>query len=346
LQKTILYAVLNWGLGHASRSIPIIRALILRGYKLVIVSDGEALTLLQGEFPEQQFEATKSYAVEYALKAKSFNTTLALQIPKFIQAIKEEHRNCQFLCKKYAIDKIISDNRYGFYHKEIPSAFICHQLHLRYPASTIIEKIVNKSYQYYLKNFTQLWVPDLAPPNSISGEMSGLNWFNVHYLGIDSRLEKLKVPEKYQYIAILSGPEPQRSLLEAELLLSLNSKPGEHVIIRGTNDARQYFSKAHVQVYDMMNSTTLNTLICSSQTVLCRAGYTSILDLLKLDKDAILIPTPGQAEQEYLADNLKKLRYFGVEKQGEIELLASNKQERPKLNFGYNFELIQSFLSC
>ena len=346
MQKTILYAVLNWGLGHATRSAPIIKGLISRGYHLIIVSDGEALSLLKSEFPNQQFEATKTYGVEYASKAKEFNTNLTLQIPKFIKAIKAEQNDCKAFCIKYKVDYIISDNRYGFYHEEIPSAFICHQLHLRYPENRLIEKIVNLSYQSYLKKFTQLWVPDLAPPQNISGEMSNLNWRNVHYLGIESRLEKLKLKPKYQYIAILSGPEPQRSLLESELTTKLNDTPGKHIVVRGTNNTRIHSTRAHVKVYDMINSEVLNTLICSSEMVICRAGYTSILDLLKLDKDAILIPTPGQMEQTYLAKNLEKLHYFGIGNQGEIELEFPFKQERPKLKFGYDFQLILSFLTC
>jgi len=346
LQKTILYAVLNWGLGHATRSVPIIKGLISRGYQLVIVSDGEALTLLQNEFPEEQFEATKAYDVVYAPKAGNFNAELARQIPKFIFAIKSEHLDCKSLCIKYNVDYIISDNRYGFFHKDIPSAFICHQLHLRYPNNRLIEKIVNKSYQSYLKKFTQLWVPDLAPPNNLSGEMSILDWVNVHYIGIDSRLNKLTPQTSYQYIAILSGPEPQRSILEAELLIKLNHTRGKHVLIRGTNVTYEYTIKDHVKVYNLTNTETLNKLICSSEKVICRPGYTSLLDLLKLGKDAILIPTPGQAEQGYLAEKLQRLNYFDVQKQGEIELSKDFQQKRPKLSFGYNFELIQSFLSC
>jgi uncharacterized protein (TIGR00661 family) len=346
LQKTILYAVLNWGLGHATRSIPIIKQLIEQKYKLIIVSDGEALELLQAEFPGQRFEATKAYGVTYAPRARDFNATLALQIPKFIRVIKTEHINCKIICKKYAVDYIISDNRYGFYHEQIPCAFICHQLHLRYPENRLIEKIVNLSYQSYLKEFTQLWVPDAAPPDNISEEMSALKWENVYYLGMDSRLVHLNMNTEYKYIAILSGPEPQRSFLESEISICLNFTPGKHLIIRGTNDRREFNSKAHVQVYDMLNTQLLNELICSSEIVICRSGYTSILDLLKLDKDAILIPTPGQAEQAYIAQNIEKLKYFNVQKQGDIDLTKSSPQSRPSLEFGYDYQVILSFLSC
>lgn len=346
MQKTILYAVLNWGLGHATRSIPIIKSLINKKFKLIIVSDGEALSLLQIEFPKLEFEKTIGYKVAYARTSQDFNFTLAKQIPKFIQAIKEEHKDCLKLCTKYQVDFIISDNRYGFFHPSLPSALLCHQLHLRYPESKLIEKIVNKSYQSYLKKFNQLWVPDTAPPKNISGEMSHLTWKNVRYIGLDSRFEKINTPLKYKYIAILSGPEPQRSLLESELLTKLNQTPGNHILIRGTTTSQESNSKAPIEVYDMAHSMLLNKLICLSETVICRSGYTSIVDLLKLDKNALIIPTPGQAEQEYLAQNMKKLNYFSVEHQGEINLESMETSNRPKIKFGYDYEVILSFLSC
>ena len=346
MQKTILYAVLNWGLGHATRSIPIIQYLIQENYKLIIVSDGAALTLLQNEFPGQTFESTQSYGVVYGTTSKDFNLTLAGQIPKFISVIKKEHQQCISLCQHYQVDYIISDNRYGYYHEKIPSAFLCHQLHLRYPDSKIIEKMVNKTYQAYQQKFSKLWVPDLSPPANISAAMSNLNWKNVNYLGIDSRFEKIDRANKYDYLAILSGPEPQRSLLEAELLSKLNEMSGNFALVRGTTSNRTIHAETHVQVFDLLTSSELNQLICASKTIICRSGYTSILDLMKLDKNAILIPTPGQAEQIYLADNLAKLNYFHITHQGNIQLSSSTTLQRPQLQFGYNVALIQDFLSC
>lgn len=346
MQKTILYAVLNWGLGHATRSIPILQALIAKNYKLIIVSDGEALNLLKSEFPQLTYETTQAYGVVYASNAKKFNATLALQIPKFIQAIKDEHSDCKKHCKQYQVDYIISDNRYGFYHDQIPSAFIGHQLQLRYPANRFFEKIVNKSYQSYLKKFSELWVPDLAPPMNISGELSNLAWKNVRFLGIASRLEKMDIESNTNYLAILSGPEPQRTLLEEELLIKLPRVKGKHILVRGTSTPRTFAPNKNIGVFDMLTTRELNQLICASKTVICRSGYTSIMDLLKLDKNALLIPTPGQAEQEYLAENLKKLNYFSIQKQGFIQLDSLKKTYRPKLTFGYDFTIIQSFLSC
>jgi uncharacterized protein (TIGR00661 family) len=344
LQKTILYAVLNWGLGHVTRSIPIIRYLNDQGHRVILVSDGIALDLLTKEFPDQTIVATNSYAVSYASNAATFNIELALQIPKFMRAIKEEQSHCKALCEEYGVDCIISDNRYGFYQKTIPSAFICHQLHLLYPGNRLIEKIVNKSYQGYLNKFSQLWVPDINPPNNLSGQMSDLSWKNVHYIGIESRFKHQAQAVKYDSISILSGPEPQRTLLEEELLKKLHELNGKHCLVRGSGEV-DWKENQDIHVVHLATSELLNQLINESALVICRAGYTSVMDLIKLQKSAILIPTPGQAEQEYLASSLADKEWFQQSTQGELLLEVDTKFEVPDLDTGYHFEIIRQFLS-
>ena len=345
MQKTILYAVLNWGLGHATRSIPIIKHLLTLNYQVVIASDGDALSLLKAEFPTLIFEEVTAYDVVYASSSSQFNVKLASQIPKFIQAIKSEHTECLALCEKHQVDAIISDNRYGFYHKNKPSAFICHQLKLLYPDSRLAEIIINKSYQTYLKHFTQLWVPDLPPPNNISQDMSSLNWNNVFHLGIDSRLEKSKLKIKYNFLAILSGPEPQRSMMEKEVVKHLRKTPGKHFVVRGTDTESNMDYPKNIAVANIVKSDVLNTLLNQAEQVICRSGYTSVLDLLKLEKQAILVPTPGQAEQEYLAKSLSKKKWFTIQQQEDLNLLARLESQTPSLKFAYRQEIIQDFLS-
>lgn len=140
MQKTILYAVLNWGLGHATRSIPIIQYLLERKYRVIIVSDGDALRLLQDEFKSIACIQTASYRAEYSQTGKNFKLHLAKQIPKFIHVVNKEHQECLRLCEKYHVDYVISDNRYGFYHPQLPSALISHQLYLPYEENKWLEK--------------------------------------------------------------------------------------------------------------------------------------------------------------------------------------------------------------
>lgn len=345
MQKTILYAVLNWGLGHATRSIPIIQYLLNAKYRVIIVSDGDALKLLQDEFHGVSTVETVAYQVEYSREAKHFNIHLAKQIPKFIQVIKKEHADCISLCKQFDVDVIISDNRYGFYHPQLPSVLISHQLHLLYEENKWFEKIVNLSYQKYLRHFNELWVPDLAPPHSISGRMSALKWDNVRYLGIDSRLVKQDKAVVYESLSILSGPEPQRSLLEMEIINQLKNQAGKHCLIRGGTNL-PVIDSGNVELIDFASKEVLMEKINASALVICRSGYTSLLDLLKLQKQAILIPTPGQVEQEHLAHSMKEKAWFSVTTQENLQLKQNENNRPPKLAFGYNFELIEQFLSC
>lgn len=345
MQKTILYAVLNWGLGHVTRSIPIIHHLIEEGHKLIIASDGVALSLLEKEFPRQTIFTTQTYDVVYAKDGEKFSTAMAMQIPKFISAIKKEHKDCLELCDEYDVDYIISDNRYGFYHDAIPSAFICHQLHLLYPDSRLFEMIVNKSYQGFLKKFSQLWVPDNEPPNNLTGRMSKLKWNNVHYVGIESRLEHKESDPKYDCLCILSGPEPQRSLMEAELLIKLKERDGNHCLIRGADNLEK-IEEDNIQVIDLATSKELEQLINSSKMVVCRSGYTSVMDLLKLKKPAILVPTPGQVEQEFLAKSLDEKGWFQSSSQDDIVLEWDVSYKLPDLKTGYDYSILQQFLSC
>ena len=345
LQKTILYAVLNWGLGHATRSVPIIHRLTQLGHRVIIASDGLALELLQKEFPTLELISTQPYQVSYSTSAKKFNITLALQVPKFIQAIAKEHLHCKKICDKYNVELIISDNRYGFYQKNMPSALICHQLRLLYPGHKLAESLLNRSYQGYLKRFTQLWVPDIPPPNNLSMNMSKLIWPNVYFIGIDSRLMLKPSKKVYDTLSILSGPEPQRSLLENEIIEKLSNVQGMHCIIRGSNTPMKEITNNNITRIGLASSKEINAQINQSERVICRAGYTSIMDMIVLKKSAILVPTPGQVEQEYLAESLSKKQWFQYQKQGELSLQKNANYQVPALETSYDYTFIEQFLS-
>lgn len=348
MKKRILYGILNWGLGHATRSIPIIRYLLDEGHDLLIVSDGLALKLIENEFPRLKCEACIGYDVDYSAKASNFSLHIAKQIPKFLKTIKTEHEHCAKLCKKYNIDYIISDNRYGFYHANIPSAFICHQLRLLYPSSALFENLVNKSYQNFLKKFDRIWVPDFPPPQSISGKLSQLAWENIDYIGAASRLNQQSASQEYDYLAILSGPEPQRTILEKKLLSLLCTIQGKHALVRGSFEKSSKEVYTNISVFDVLNSEELAGLIAKSKFIIGRSGYTSIVDYIHLEKTCLLIPTPGQVEQEYLANSLADKTDFISCKQEKLddkklkEVAYCSSSKWPKT--GYNYKAIQQFL--
>ncbi|TDE46942.1 glycosyltransferase [Flavobacterium rhamnosiphilum] len=304
--KTILIAPLNWGLGHATRCIPIIRALQDNNYIPIIASDGIALELLRKEFPNIQTLELPSYQIEYAKNGANFKWKLIKNGPKMVRAVLEEKKIIQNWIEKYAIDGIISDNRLGVFSKNVPSVFITHQLNVMTGNTTWV---TSKIHQYIIKKYTECWVPDLVGTSNLTGKLGHIDNPNLKtkYIGPLSRLQKKLLPKKYDLLVILSGPEPQRSMLEKHLKEEIVKYNGNVIFIEGNIEKEQKITAiGNVTYYNFMNSTELEQAFNESEMVLCRSGYTTIMDLAQLRKKAFFIPTPGQYEQEYLAKKLKK----------------------------------------
>jgi uncharacterized protein (TIGR00661 family) len=318
--RTILIAPLNWGLGHATRCIPIIKALQENNYIPIIASDGIALELLRKEFPYLKFLELPSYQIEYAKNGKNFKWKLLQNLPKMIEAILHEKKLVKTWISKYSIDGIISDNRLGVYSKKIPSVFITHQLRVMTGNTTWL---TSKLHQNIIKKYSECWVPDFETAPNLAGELSHIkkHSFQLNYLGPLSRMQKKNVPKKYDLMIILSGPEPQRGLLETKLKVELKRYKGEVVFIQGIIEKEQCTEKIkNISFYNFMNSRQLEQAFNESEIILCRSGYTTIMDLVKLGKKAFFIPTPGQYEQIYLAQKLNKEGYAPYANQDEFKI--------------------------
>ena len=212
-KSRILVAPLNWGLGHATRCIPIINALITGGYEPIIASDGIALDLLRKEFPRLKSFELASYDITYTKSGKHFKLKLLGESPKILKAIKREKKQVKQLVSEYGITGIISDNRLGVRHKKIPSVFITHQLNVLSGDTTWIS---SKLHMNYIRKFKACWVPDVRKEPGLSGIMGHLNEYSIptYYLGVLSRFKQKRLPVENDLLVILSGPEPQRSLLK------------------------------------------------------------------------------------------------------------------------------------
>ena len=305
-QKTILVAPLNWGLGHATRCIPIIKALSENNYIPIIASDGIALALLKKEFPNIQTLELPSYQIEYAKKGQNFKWKLLKNSLRTLKAVRQEKKIIENWIEKYAIDGIISDNRLGVFGRKVPSVYITHQLNVLTGNTTWI---TSKIHQYVINKYTQCWVPDHPGNLNLTGKLGHIDSVNpkIKYIGPVSRLQKKLLPKKYDLLVILSGPEPQRGLLENHLKKEIVRFAGNVIFIEGNVESEQKIVvKGNVTYYNFMNSTALEQAFNESEMVLCRSGYTTIMDLAILRKKAFFIPTPGQYEQEYLAKKLKK----------------------------------------
>ncbi len=325
ISKNILVAPLNWGLGHATRCIPLIKALLDNGDHPILASDGPALELLKKEFPELPAIELPAYEVEYAEKGEHLKLKLLKDSPKIWNAIRAEHRLLPHLIHKYKLNGVISDNRLGLYSRTIPCVIMSHQLQVLSGGTTWLS---TQLHLHYIKKFKACWIPDHASFPNLTGKLSYNNDSAIEkvYLGPISRFEyKQSLQYKYDLLVVLSGPEPQRGILEKILLEQLKRFHGSVLFVAGIVEPIQTVNKKGKLTYHNYLSTEgLQKAMERSQTVLCRSGYTSIMDLSKLKKKAFLIPTPGQFEQEYLASHLEKqgMAPFATQVGFRIEMLG------------------------
>jgi uncharacterized protein (TIGR00661 family) len=306
MKKNILVAPLNWGLGHATRCIPIIKALEENHFNPIIASDGVALALLKKEFPHLSSVELPPYDISYAEKGKNFKWKLLAQMPKMFKAVYNERKIVNQIIITHAIDGIISDNRLGVYSQNIPSIFMTHQLNV---LSGKTSWLTTKVHSKFISKFDQCWVPDNNSDSNLTGKLGHLKkpLKNLVYIGPLSRFEKRRRKKVFDLMVILSGPEPQRTFLEQKIILELESYEGNVVFIKGIVQEKQIsHTENHITYYNFMNSEQLENTFNQSEKVLCRSGYTTVMDLAKLGKKAFFIPTPGQYEQEYLAEKYKK----------------------------------------
>ncbi|KJD33814.1 glycosyltransferase [Tamlana nanhaiensis] len=320
MKKRILITPLNWGLGHATRCIPIINALLNFGFEPIIASDGVALSLLQKEFPELQTLTLPSYKVTYAKKGKYFKLKILKNSPKLLKAINAEKKVIKSIIEDYKIDGIISDNRLGVRSKKVPSIFITHQLNVLSGSTTWIS---TKIHQKIIKKFDVCWVPDTNGSVNLSGKLGHVKSFEIEtkYIGPLSRFTKTEAPVKNDVMVLISGPEPQRTLLEEKLFDELKDYNGKVVFVKGKMEAEQIVETiGNITIYNFMTSSLLEKTINESDLVISRSGYTTVMDLAKLSKKAFFIPTPGQFEQEYLAKRLTQLGLVPSCKQEDFTL--------------------------
>lgn len=306
--KRILIAPLNWGLGHATRCIPVVRLLLQRGHAVSIASDGDSLELLRREFPALDFFELPSYNIRYSRNIPAWLYTL-WRTPKFLKSIKREQDAVKKLTKHHQVDLIIADNRYGCRLKNISSVFISHQLNLVMPPGTKwMGGIINFLHRQLIQKFNVVWVPD-DENSALSGELSKSN-LKAEFIGIQSRFNKSEEVQVQNRLAvILSGPEPQRTLLEKNLLPQVIMLNQPAVFVRGMLHEKMGESEVNgVKIFNYLNSGELQKVMEQSEIVVARSGYSTLMDLAALQKKAILIPTPGQPEQEYLAAKFKTER--------------------------------------
>lgn len=319
LPKRILVCPLNWGLGHATRCIPIIRILLNKGAEVQIAGEGASLQLLQQEFPQLKFHTLKGISIEYPNSSRMV-WKIARSIPAILAAIKKEHSDMERLIEQEKIDLVISDNRYGCYSKKVPAIFITHQLMIKTPVG---EKLLHRIVLKYIARFHECWLPDFMSEKNLSGDLSHKYPLpdHTHFIGPLSRLTHTTTSTtKNSILAIVSGPEPQRSLFQQLLIDELSSLKQASTLILGKPDENDQKELGQVRIFSHLSSSLMEQEFKKADVIIARSGYSTIMDLYGSGKKALLIPTPGQTEQEYLAKYLESKAMVVRQTQERIDL--------------------------
>ena len=318
--KRVLVAVLNWGLGHASRSIPIVDTLVEMGCEVFIASDGAAGELLSGEFPELTYIELPSYDIQQPVQASYLHWLF--QYYKIKRAVGAEWKKVQEIISRFNIHYIISDNRYGAYHEEAPSFIITHQLKLAIPWPTNI--IPNQIIKGWVGKFNACWIPDYKPPHAIAHDLHADLPIKgpIEYMGLQSRLYHKELSCSYDFAVIISGPEPGRTFFEKTLRKTLIDVPLRQVWVLG-RPMHNAVQTDRSNTYSYLSAEGINSVFNQTKIVIARAGYSTIMDCLKLKKKAIFVVTSGQPEQRYLGSVLGKYEGFRVISERQMATLPN-----------------------
>ena len=310
-QKSVLIAPLDWGLGHATRCIPIIAALQELGYCVTVATEGAHEIILREAFPDLSFLQLKGYGIRYSKRNNGFALKMIAQIPRILYNILREfwwlHKtNCS---RKF--DLIISDNRLGFFHLKTPSIFITHQLNLQTPFKWTTSLLQSMQYAWLGLFYSMVWVPDMEGATNLSGILGNPKRkpsIPTWYMNALSRLKDYATDSSTEqkpsnlFLAIVSGPEPQRSIFQDKIWIEGNLMQAPFQLIAGTaNQPNNQAVSATGMITPHLSGAELAKAIQNCTYIVSRGGYTSLMELIPFGKKLILIPTPGQTEQEYLA---------------------------------------------
>ena len=325
----IAVAPLDWGLGHSTRDIPVIEALLARDAHPVILADKGPLALLRDAFPQLPFAVLPGMEVRYG-SGRSQAWAMARQFPAMLRSIRQERHLFHAVARDLHLDAVISDNRFGVRADHLPGVIMTHQV---FPFTPLAQGALRRLNRHHLTRFHRCWVVDEPGAPGLAGELSHGPQLpaNARYIGTISRMR----PDNghrgpHRIVAVISGPEPQRSLLEQQLLAKLQQVPGEHVLVQGQPQRSGEEQRGHVRIVPHLAGDALAALLAGAGLIVSRSGYTTLMDLAALGRSALLIPTPGQEEQEYLGALHQRTGRFLVQRQEAIDLQAALRWKQPQ----------------
>ena len=319
----ILVAPLNWGLGHASRCVPLVQRLLNEGHEVILGGDGESLTLLRKHFPKLRYTYLAPLNLRYS-KGQRQVWAMIKAMPRLLKWAIQDHLMLKTLLREEHIDQVISDNRFGLYNKQTECVYVTHQLHIMLPNGwRWAEGIASRMHARIYARYNKVWVPDYEDPQqSLAGELSHPSHLpfghlpcTIEYIGPLSRFSTNPLTTnpliRYDIVAVLSGLEPHRTLLENEIIARYLDSAEQVLIVKGLmHRPNTRIKRGNLTIVPYMGDNELVSVLLGANHIIARSGYSTIMDmeaLGRMDK-AELIPTPGQPEQEYLATLHNKMQ--------------------------------------
>ena len=327
----LIYGVCSWGLGHATRSLPVIRKLLRENNKVTVISHGRCLRLLQEELGNQaRYIDIQDYPMLLSENARQFMAKSLIYWPLFIKRMESGLQRLSKILQEKKYDAVISDGRYDMYSKKIPSFFISHQMRIMNPLRIKMFESGSELFNlFFFKRFRGVIIPDYRT-NDLSGDLSHhlkrIDEKTLHYVGVLSDFRKKETKKDIDYLISISGPEPQRSALEKKLFSQIPNLTGNIVVTLGKTEKQEELTEKNVRIFSFLTKEKREELMNRARLVISRSGYSTIMDLAVLGKKALMIPTAGQIEQEYLADYHNAKRTFFSVHQNKINLEKDIKQ--------------------
>lgn len=302
---------MDWGLGHAARSVPLIKELCTKN-DVLIVCGPSAYGFLQKELPDLEIIKIDDWRIRYPKHKINFFTILGW-IPVILRNSIHEHRFVKRIIRSRGIDCIVSDNRYGLLYKGLECYIITHQVYPKMPRGFgFLENLGGWMFKKYLSRFNKVLIPDFERGDNLSGSLAAdrnLPPEKFVRIGILSRFNysQAGTPAFHQIpvLVLMSGQENQRTVLENKIIAALDGLALNVLFVRGVGESRPTINNTkNITFRNLLSGNELRDALMAAELIVCRAGYSTLCDVVALKKRAVIIPTPGQTEQEYLAERL------------------------------------------
>lgn len=308
----ILIAPLNWGLGHASRCVPLIVRMLEQGHEVVLGGDGESLTLLRKHFPNLSVLPLAPLDLRYSSGSRQVGAMLRA-LPRIIRSAWLDHRMLADYLRYEQIDQVISDNRFGLWSSRAQSVYLTHQLTIALPRPwRWLEPLAERCHRHIISRYDECWIPDLPDGKGLAGRLSHPRRLpaNARYIGVLSRFAgRTFTPDTtYDVVAVLSGLEPQRTLFEQDICRRYERSGSTLLVVRGKMQRPPTVLRhATLTITPWLDDVHLASYLLGAKRIVCRSGYSSVMDMYALGvlHKVEFHPTPGQPEQMYLANHLK-----------------------------------------